>query len=317
MISNLKVSDKVCDNFILKNVMLRKTRTGKDYLDIILKDKSGEIPAKLWNVLEEQKEMFKSGNVVHVDGEVDSFGSNPQIKIEHIEKTKLSDNEMSELIETAPLDSKKMFEEIVLTIDNFRNNDVKLITKSLVDKYEYKFKTYPAAKSFHHAIKGGLLFHTYTMLENAKKLSATYTFLNTDLLFSGVILHDICKTEEMECNELGVVETYTKDGQLLGHIIQCICEIDNISRNLNIQSEVPLLLKHMVLSHHYHPEFGSPKYPMIPEAEMLHYLDILDSRMYQMKQAFDATKENEFSSRVRMLDNRNIYHYNIEDTEEK
>ena len=226
MISNLKVSDKVCDNFILKSVMLRKTRTGKDYLDIILKDKSGEIPAKLWNVLEEQKEMFKSGNVVHVDGEVDSFGSNPQIKIEHIEKTKLSDNEMSELIETAPLDSKKMFEEIVLTIDNFRNNDVKLITKSLVDKYEYKFKTYPAAKSFHHAIKGGLLFHTYTMLENAKKLSATYTFLNTDLLFSGVILHDICKTEEMECNELGVVETYTKDGQLLGHIIQCICEID-------------------------------------------------------------------------------------------
>lgn len=317
MISNLKVSDKVCDNFILKSVMLRKTRTGKDYLDIILKDKSGEIPAKLWNVLEEQKEMFKSGNVVHVDGEVDSFGSNPQVKIEHIEKTKLSDTEMSELVETAPLDSKKMFEEIVLIIDNFKNEDVKLITKSLVDKYEYKFKTYPAAKSFHHAIKGGLLFHTYTMLENAKKLSATYTFLNTDLLFSGVILHDICKTEEMECNELGVVETYTKDGQLLGHIIQCICEIDNVSRNLNIQSEVPLLLKHMVLSHHYHPEFGSPKYPMIPEAEMLHYLDILDSRMYQMKQAFDATKENEFSSRVRMLDNRNIYHYNIEDTEEK
>lgn len=317
MISNLKVSDKVCDNFIIKSVMLRKTRTGKDYLDIILKDKSGEIPAKLWNVLEEQKGMFKSGNVVHIEGEVDSFGSNPQVKIEHIEKTKLSDTEMSELVETAPLDSKKMFEEIVLTIDNFKNEDVKLITKSLVDKYEYKFKTYPAAKSFHHAIKGGLLFHTYTMLENAKKLSATYTFLNTDLLFSGVILHDICKTEEMECNELGVVETYTKDGQLLGHIIQCICEIDNVSRNLNIQSEVPLLLKHMVLSHHYHPEFGSPKYPMIPEAEMLHYLDILDSRMYQMKQAFNATKENEFSSRVRMLDNRNIYHYNIEDTEEK
>ena len=73
----------------------------------------------------------------------------------------------------------------------------------------------------------------------------------------------------------------------------------------------------MVLSHHYHPEFGSPKYPMIPEAEMLHYLDILDSRMNQMQTAFNATKENEFSSRVRMLDNRNIYHYNIENTEEK
>lgn len=317
MISNLKVSDKVFDNFILKSVMLRKTRTGKDYLDIILKDKSGEIAAKLWNVEEEQKDSFKSGDVVKVSGEVDSFGSNPQVKIEHIEKVKLNDEEMNKLVETAPLNADKMLEEIILTINNFKNKDVKLITKSLIDKYEYKFKTYPAAKSFHHAMKSGLLFHTFTMLTNAKKLSATYTFLNTDLLFAGVILHDICKTEEMECNDLGVVENYTKDGQLLGHIIQCICEIDNVSRTLNIESEVPLLLKHMVLSHHYHPEFGSPKYPMIPEAEMLHYLDILDSRMNQMQTAFNATKENEFSSRVRMLDNRNIYHYNIEGMEEE
>lgn len=317
MISNLKVSDKVFDNFILKSVMLRKTRTGKDYLDIILKDKSGEIAAKLWNVEEEQKDSFKSGDVVKVSGEVDSFGSNPQVKIEHIEKVKLNDEEMNKLVEAAPLNADKMFEEIILTINNFKNKDVKLITKTLIDKYEYKFKTYPAAKSFHHAMKSGLLFHTFTMLTNAKKLSATYTFLNTDLLFAGVILHDICKTEEMECNDLGVVENYTKDGQLLGHIIQCICEIDNVSRTLNIESEVPLLLKHMVLSHHYHPEFGSPKYPMIPEAEMLHYLDILDSRMNQMQTAFNATKENEFSSRVRMLDNRNIYHYNIEGMEEE
>lgn len=317
MISNLKVSDKVFDNFILKSVMLRKTRTGKDYLDIILKDKSGEIAAKLWNVEEEQKDSFKAGDVVKVSGEVDSFGSNPQVKIEHIEKVKLNDEEMNKLVEAAPFNADKMFEEIILTINNFKNKDVKLITKTLIDKYEYKFKTYPAAKSFHHAMKSGLLFHTFTMLTNAKKLSATYTFLNTDLLFAGVILHDICKTEEMECNDLGVVESYTKDGQLLGHIIQCICEIDNVSRNLNIESEVPLLLKHMVLSHHYHPEFGSPKYPMIPEAEMLHYLDILDSRMNQMQTAFNATKENEFSSRVRMLDNRNIYHYNIEGMEEE
>lgn len=317
MISNLKVSDKVFDNFILKSVMLRKTRTGKDYLDIILKDKSGEIAAKLWNVEEGQKDSFKAGDVVKVSGEVDSFGSNPQVKIEHIEKVKLNDEEMNKLVEAAPLNADKMFEEITLTINNFKNKDVKLITKTLIDKYEYKFKTYPAAKSFHHAMKSGLLFHTFTMLTNAKKLSATYTFLNTDLLFAGVILHDICKTEEMECNDLGVVENYTKDGQLLGHIIQCICEIDNVSRTLNIESEVPLLLKHMVLSHHYHPEFGSPKYPMIPEAEMLHYLDILDSRMNQMQTAFNATKENEFSSRVRMLDNRNIYHYNIEGMEEE
>ncbi|WP_290770734.1 OB-fold nucleic acid binding domain-containing protein [Anaerofustis sp.] len=317
MINELKVSDKVFDNFILKSVMLRKTRAGKDYLDIILKDKSGEIPAKLWNVSPEIKDEFEAGCTVKVSGEVDSFGSNPQVKIDSMEKVILNDDEMAKLVESAPMGSDEMFNFVTETISAMENSDIKTITEVLVDKYKDKFKVYPAAKSFHHAMKGGLMYHTYTMLKNAKKLTDTYTFLNKDLVFAGVILHDICKTEEMECNDIGVVESYTTDGQLLGHIIQCICEIDNVSRRLEIKSEVPLLLKHMVLSHHYHPEFGSPKYPMIPEAELLHYLDIVDSRMNQMETAFKGTKENEFSSRVRMLDNRNIYHYTLENKEEE
>jgi len=316
MIKELKVSDKVFDNFILKSVTLRKTRAGKDYLDIILKDKSGEIAAKLWNVDTSMKDAFVPGNVVKVSGEVDSFGSNPQVKIETIEKVILNDEDMSMLVETAPLNSDNMYSDIVDTINNMSNEDIKVITSKILDKYKDKFKTYPAAKSFHHAMKGGLMYHTYTMLLNAKKLTDTYKFLNKDLVFAGVILHDICKTEEMECNDIGVVESYTTDGQLLGHIIQCVCEIDSVSKALEIKSEVPLILKHMILAHHYHPEFGSPKYPMIPEAEILHYLDILDSRMNQMETAFNNTNENEFSNRVRMLDNRNIYHYTLENKEE-
>ena len=316
MINELKVSDKVFDNFLLKGVTLRKTRNGKDYLDIILKDKSGEIPAKLWNVDPTMKDAFSVGDTVKVGGEVDSFGSNPQVKIESIEKVELNDEDMSKLVETAPLNSDKMYDDIIDTIENIKNEDIKIITKTLTEKYKDKFKSYPAAKSFHHAMKSGLMYHTYTMLTNAKKLTDTYKFLNKDLVFAGVILHDICKTEEMECNDIGVVESYSTEGQLLGHIIQCVCEIDNVSRTLSINSEVPSLLKHMILSHHYHPEFGSPKYPMIPEAEILHYLDILDSRMNQMETAFNNTNENEFSSRVRMLDNRNIYHYTLDNKEE-
>ncbi len=228
MINELKVSDKVFDNFILKSVMLRKTRAGKDYLDIILKDKSGEIPAKLWNVSPEIKDEFEAGCTVKVSGEVDSFGSNPQVKIDSMEKVILNDDEMAKLVESAPMGSDEMFNFVTETISAMENSDIKTITEVLVDKYKDKFKVYPAAKSFHHAMKGGLMYHTYTMLKNAKKLTDTYTFLNKDLVFAGVILHDICKTEEMECNDIGVVESYTTDGQLLGHIIQCICEIDNV-----------------------------------------------------------------------------------------
>ena len=63
----------------------------------------------------------------------------------------------------------------------------------------------------------------------------------------------------------------------------------------------------MILSHHYEPEFGSPKKPLFPEAEVLHYLDILDARMFDMEDALNGVAPGEFSDRIWTLDNRRIY----------
>lgn len=71
--------------------------------------------------------------------------------------------------------------------------------------------------------------------------------------------------------------------------------------------EKAIMLEHMILSHHYEPEFGSPKKPLFPEAEILHYLDIIDARMYDMEDALVATQPGEFSERVFTLENRQIY----------
>ena len=67
------------------------------------------------------------------------------------------------------------------------------------------------------------------------------------------------------------------------------------------------MLEHMVLSHHYEPEFGSPKKPLFPEAEALHYLDVLDARMFDMQDALVSTLPGTFSERVWALDNRKLY----------
>ena len=63
----------------------------------------------------------------------------------------------------------------------------------------------------------------------------------------------------------------------------------------------------MVLSHHYEPEFGSPKRPMIPEAELLHYIDIIDARMFDMDKVLNTTDEQAFSEKVWVLNNRKLY----------
>ncbi|MBQ7606063.1 MAG: CMP-binding protein, partial [Firmicutes bacterium] len=71
--------------------------------------------------------------------------------------------------------------------------------------------------------------------------------------------------------------------------------------------EKAIMVEHMILSHHYEPEYGSPKKPLFPEAEMLHYLDIVDARMFDFEEALSKTEPGDFSDRVFTLDNRRIY----------
>ena len=111
----------------------------------------------------------------------------------------------------------------------------------------------------------------------------------------------------MDANELGIVSEYTVEGQLLGHITQGVKLIDNTAQKLGIDDEVSLLLQHMILSHHSEAEFGSPKKPMIPEAELLHHIDLIDSRMYEMKNALKRTEQGKFSEMIWSMDNRRIY----------
>jgi len=71
--------------------------------------------------------------------------------------------------------------------------------------------------------------------------------------------------------------------------------------------EKMIMVEHMVVSHHYEPDFGSPKRPMFPEAEVLHYCDILDARLFDMFEALGAAEPGGFSEKVWTLDGRRIY----------
>jgi len=68
-----------------------------------------------------------------------------------------------------------------------------------------------------------------------------------------------------------------------------------------------MLLQHMVLSHHGKEEWGSPKKPMLQEAEMLHYIDNIDAKMNTLKRALGKTQPGEFTERLFPLDNRSFY----------
>ncbi|MFR1517561.1 MAG: 3'-5' exoribonuclease YhaM family protein [Clostridia bacterium] len=308
-ISDFKSGDFAQGVFYIKESELKTTTTNNKYMNFTFADKTGEVNAKLWDWDEENARRFRAGILVKARGSVLDWQGQPQFKIDFMGKVLDSDNvKIEDYIPSAPYSGEAMYKFILTVIqEKMQDEAFKKITGYVVEQNKEMLLIAPAAKKNHHAVRSGLLFHTSTMLRCALTLSSIYTFLNKDLLYAGVILHDIGKLYEMKQTETGLVSEYTVEGTLLGHIIQGINYIDEVGKALEIDPEKTLLLKHMILSHHYIPEHGSPKPPAFPEAELLHYLDILDARMYDMEQAEENTETGCFSERIWSLENRSVY----------
>ncbi|MGV8984276.1 3'-5' exoribonuclease YhaM family protein [Clostridium sp.] len=309
-ISEIKKGDRIESFFVIKSVDSKVTNNSNTnkYLDFNLGDATGDINAKLWESNEELESKFKPNILVKIKGTVNEWRGKLQLKIEMIRLTEERDEvNICDYVAVAPYSPEVMYDDILNYLSKIKNTDIQNIVTNILENNEEKLMHYPAAKSNHHAIRSGLLYHTTTMLKAGEKLSEIYTFLNTDLLYAGIILHDIGKIYEMNASELGIVSEYTVEGQLIGHIVQGIKMIETASLQVKADKEVTMLLQHMVLAHHYEAEYGSPKKPMIPEAEMLHHLDIMDARMYDMNKALTDTEQGKFSERIWSLDNLSIY----------
>jgi 3'-5' exoribonuclease len=308
-ISELEVEDRIDGFFVIKSFEKKTAASGREYYDLDLLDDTGVINAKIWEV--EKGEDISEGDFVKVRGEIISWKDVKQMKVFKARKVVESDGvRIEDYVQSAPIDGSDMYDEIIVYVESMKSDDVRKLVKTILEEKKEKLMYYPAAKGNHHAIRSGLLYHTLRMLRAGEKLLEVYDGMDPDLVYAGVILHDLAKIEEMDANELGIVSDYTKEGKLLGHIIQGIKYIDRVSRENGIDEEISLVIQHMILSHHYYPEHGSPRYPMIPEGELLHYLDIIDARVYDMQKALGEVEEGEFTNRIWTLDNRQLYKMN-------
>ncbi|WP_350301681.1 3'-5' exoribonuclease YhaM [Peribacillus frigoritolerans] len=278
---------------------------GKPFLTLILCDKTGEIEAKLWDVSEADEKTYSAEATVKVQGEVQNYRGRSQLKIRNIRITSDIDGvTKADLIQTAPLSQEEMMETITQFIFEMRNPNIQRVTRHLIKKYQNEFLTFPAATKNHHEYMSGLAYHVVSMLGLAKAISTLYPSLNKDLLYAGVILHDLGKVHELS----GPVSTvYTVEGNLLGHITIMVNEVGKAAEELGIEAEEIMILKHLILSHHGKAEWGSPKPPMVREAEVLHYIDNMDAKINMMDRALEKVKPGEFTERVFALDNRSFY----------
>lgn len=304
-------SGQTFEGFVLiKSVAVRQNVKGADYLDLVLADCEGEATAKFWDYKREVHGTYDANDIIKVRGSVTLWKDVEQLKIDrlrHIEER--DDVDMASLIPCAPFDTKWLYDRLFQLADGFADDDLRRLVQYLMKQHRDALLTYPAAVKLHHATRGGLLHHTWTITELARHVIETYPALDGDLIYAGAILHDIGKLYELDAGELGLAGAYTREGQLLGHITMGINEIASAAELLDIPRETAMLIEHMLLSHHGVPDFGSPKYPMFPEAEVLSELDLLDSRMYEMFSALEGVSRGGFTERQWALDNRQLYQH--------
>ena len=299
------IKGQMFDGFLLVRAAAQRTSSnGGKYLDMTLCDISGEVNAKMWDGLTPPPAVAQ---VVRLRGMMLEYNSRPQLRVDKMRPVEEGDDfDMDALTPCAPLPPGEMLDEILNRVDAFADHQLKALVLKRLEECGDKLTYYPAASKLHHAERSGLLHHTSTMLRAASAICKIYTTLDAELLAAGVILHDLCKITEMDADEIGVVSDYTAQGMLIGHLVQGVAELDRCGKALNVRPELLMMLEHMVLSHHDLPEYGSPKPPMFPEAEVLHVLDLLDARMFEMNRELKNAPPGGFTDRIWSLE-RKLY----------
>lgn len=292
---------------LIKSAEVKIARTGKPFIAFSFQDQSGSMDGMYWSATDEEIAKFQTGKVVFVRGMRDSYQGKSQVKIKQLRLAEEGEpNDPSLYLERVEVKREDIKREIDEAIFLIREPNIVRIVHKILNTVEEDFYSYPAAKRFHHAMVGGLSFHTVSMLRIAKSLLKIYPDLNASLLIAGIILHDIGKTIELS----GPVSTeYTLKGKMMGHIVIMSELIDQACREININSEMEsiVLLKHVVLAHHGKLEFGSPVVPQIVEAELIHQIDLMDANLNMMLSETAKIEGGEFTEPIFALDRRQFY----------
>lgn len=304
-VEKLKPGDSVDSFYLIKRSQQGVTTQGKPYMTLYLQDKTGEIEAKLWTVTKEDMAVLKPETLIKVKGDVIDYRGKKQMKIAAF-RTAGDEDGLSpkDFVEKAPIDEETLHESIMDYVIKIENGSLQRIVRQILNKYRKEFLSYPAAMTYHHDFVSGLAYHVHFMLRTAESLCDIYPSLNRSLLYSAIILHDVGKVKELT-GPVGT--TYTTEGNLIGHIVIASEEVARVAEELNIESEEVMLLKHMILSHHGKLEYGSPKQPMLKEAEILHYIDNIDARMMMMDKHLNKADKGQFTERLFPLEGRSLY----------
>lgn len=285
----LKENESVEEVFFINEKTIGIGKTGKPYISLKLSDKTGFMDGKIWDRVDILTNVFDKEDFVKVKGVTQLFQGSLQLVISDVKKIDSSDKiNIDDFMPDSGIDIEKHWQEVLNLGNSIKNKYLNQLFKSFFSDSNIveKFKIYPAAKSLHHAYKGGLLEHSLSVAQLSQIVVQHYgRLINRDVLIFTSLLHDLGKIWELDFT---IVPTYTDEGKLLGHIVLLDEELTKRVAKINsFPKDLLVYIRHILLSHHGEYEFGSPKRPKIIEALVLHFLDNLDAKFNSFKFALE------------------------------
>jgi 3'-5' exoribonuclease len=314
-IKDFQPGEFVSGIFCISNAQLGRTKNDKPFLKCLLKDKTGEVAARMWSIDPEYFRTLPQEGFVYAEGETQAYQGDMQMIVQAIQPHEPTMEEMRELLPVASRPMDDMFADVVALLGTLKHPAMSALAKVYLDDAPLMaaFKQCPAAKSMHHAYLGGLLEHTLSLMNVANAICPLYPKINRDIVLMGLFLHDLGKTRELVYDR---AFTYTDRGELIGHIVDGAIMLHDRAQlvmrthGVRFPKHAVLVLQHIILSHHGQPDFGAAKHPATPEAILVSILDNMDARVFMALNAARPERTNpvdlggHFTEKVWALDTK-------------
>lgn len=313
-ISDLHEGTRVTQCFLVKKKTQRSTRTGDPYLELVLADRSGTVPARAWaEAAQRYASEFEEGDFVSVQARVETYRNALQLIVESIRRLtpeerdggKLPGFDSSLLVPTSERSLDEMWTKLMALVATIEPDPLRALTAHLLTKTEADFREIPAAVSNHHAYIGGLLEHTLEVAEGVARFAEDQAGLrlHRGLAVAGAVLHDIGKLGEFENP---IAPRYSFTGQLIGHLLLGRDMVRDEASTLTWPDpRMPVLLEHILISHHGELEYAAAMVPKSAEAVAVYHFDNLSAKLNMIKAhiAMDG-EDGDFTDWERNMDRR-------------
>lgn len=292
-VKDIREGEQVRDLFLVGNKAQLTSNSGKPYLTLVLRDRTGQFEGRVWDRAEEIGKRFERDDVVEVSGSAILYQGRLQMKVMDVQKVAGGKPDLGDFLPVTKRGIDPLWKELREMVEAIADPDLRRLLEAVFPDppaadTARRFRQAPGGKRMHHDYIGGLLEHTVSVAAVCRFLSEHYEGVDRDLIVAGALLHDIGKVEELSYE--GTFD-YTDEGRLLGHLYMGAEWISRECARLDLPAEKAMLLKHIILSHHGELEYGSPKRPKTIEAVLLHFAENMDAKANAFRAAMEDLPE--------------------------